>query len=205
MKMSEQINEIAAALSKAQGAFKIAELNCVNPHFKSKYADLASITDAIRKPLADNGLTYVHEVVSVNGGISCSVHLFHASGQWMQFEPLIMPVQKSTAHAVGGAITYAKRYTLSASLGVVADEDDDGNQAVADAPKSLPKPQSHTITPDQVRWVQEVIGNNEQLFKEVCQNYSVRNIAEIPASCWQDCCKRLQPVIEARAKAQVAQ
>jgi hypothetical protein len=130
MQTSEAINEIAGALSKAQGALKPAVKDAVNPHFKSKYADLASVVEAIRGHFAANGLAYVQEPVTTDKGVAVTTRLMHASGQWIQFDPLTVPCGKQDAHGVGSATTYARRYALSAVAGVAPD-DDDANGAVA--------------------------------------------------------------------------
>lgn len=134
MTTTEHINEIAAALSKAQGAMKPAVKDASNPAFKrgnkeSKYADLAANVEAAREPLAANGLSVVQEAVTVQGGVAVTTRLMHSSGQWIQFDPLTVPLAKQDAHGVGSAITYSRRYALGAALGIVA-EDDDGNAAV---------------------------------------------------------------------------
>jgi hypothetical protein len=129
---SEQINEIAAALSKAQGAMKPAVKDATNPHFRSKYADLAANVEAAREPMAANGLSAIQQPVTVDGGVAVTTRLLHSSGQWIEFEPLTVPFSKADAHGIGSATTYARRYALGAALGLVA-EDDDGNTAVAPA------------------------------------------------------------------------
>jgi hypothetical protein len=132
---SEQVNEIAAALSKAQGEMKPASKDATNPHFKSKYADLAANVEAARGPLAKHGLSVVQEATTAERGIAVATRLLHSSGQWIQFDPLTVPLAKADAHGVGSATTYARRYALGAALGLVA-EDDDGNAAVVAEPKA---------------------------------------------------------------------
>lgn len=138
MTTSEQINEIAAALSKAQGAMAPAIKDSTNPAFRSKYADLAANVEAARGPLASNGLSVVQEATlrSTEDGsqraVSVATRILHSSGQWIQFDPLSVPCAKADAHGVGSATTYARRYALGAVLGLVA-EDDDGNGAVQGA------------------------------------------------------------------------
>jgi hypothetical protein len=131
MKTSEQLNEIAGALAKAQAAMKNAPLNKVNPHFKSKYADLAGIRDAVTPSLSANGIAVVQGI----DGSTVLTRLMHSSGQWVESECAIPPLQDM--QKMGGAITYARRYSLSAICGIAADEDDDGN-SVAHAPVSRP-------------------------------------------------------------------
>ncbi len=131
MKTSEQINEIATALSKAQGHMKPAAKDALNPHFKSKFADFASVWEAIREPMTSNGLTVLQDVFTEEKGVSVLTRIIHTSGQWIEFGPLTIPVNKYDAHGVGSATSYAKRYALCAAIGVVGEEDDDGNKAAS--------------------------------------------------------------------------
>lgn len=131
MEMSEQINELAAALAKAQAAMKPAAKDSENPHFRSKYADLASIWEACRKPLTDNGLSIVQAPADAGDGVvSLRTLLLHSSGQWMA-TTVSARLTKNDAQGVGSALTYLRRYSLAGMVGVVADEDDDGNAASA--------------------------------------------------------------------------
>jgi len=136
---SETINELATALSKAQGAIGGAIKDSTNPFFKSKYADLKSVWCVIREPLSANGLSIVQFPESGENGVKLETILMHTSGQWLSnsFE---MPVMKKDAQAVGSAITYARRYALTAIMGVYQ-EDDDGNTATSKAP-AQPIPQN---------------------------------------------------------------
>lgn len=137
MRTSESTKEIAAALAKAQGAMKPARKDSQNPHFKSKYADLAAMVEACRPHLTANGIAAVQDAVLGDRGVEVTTRLLHSSGEWLEFGPLTVPVGKSDAHGVGSATTYAKRYALDAAVGIAADEDDDGNAAVA-AQKAAP-------------------------------------------------------------------
>lgn len=152
VKTSEQINELAAALSKAQGAMHAASKDSTNPHFKSKYADLASVWDVCRKPLTDNGLSVVQLPEATEHGLVIATRLMHASGQWMQADLLLNPT-KNDPQGVGSAITYGRRYGLCAMVGIVADEDDDGNGASMAArqqyePRPEPQRQSTSSATD---------------------------------------------------------
>lgn len=124
---SESIKELALALSKAQGQLEHAKKDVKNEFFKSKYADLASVMDAAKKPLSDNGLS-VTQIVDYNEeGMFLESTLMHSSGEWISGRYPIRPV-KSDPQSVGSAITYARRYAFSALTGIAAD-DDDGNAA----------------------------------------------------------------------------
>ena len=141
MNTSEQINEIAAALSKAQGEMKNAFLNKVNPHFKSKYADLACIRDAVTPALSKHGIAVVQgtEISGTQmGHLIVFTRLVHSSGQWVESE---FPVAIDKPQAMGSGITYGRRYTLSAITNIAADEDDDANAASDSKPVAMPSVQ----------------------------------------------------------------
>jgi len=146
--MSAAINELAAALSKAQSAMSAAVKDGTNPFFNnSRYASLASIWDAIRKPLADNGLAISQLTGGRNTGVEITTMLLHSSGQWLRSAIVIQPV-KADPQGIGSAITYGRRYALSAIVGAVADEDDDGNEASNSAtPRKAPAPQNSPRSP----------------------------------------------------------
>jgi hypothetical protein len=127
---SAQLGELFAAVAKAQGEIEGAKKDSTNPHFKSKYADLASARDAVQGPLSKNGLALIQWPRTVNNGVEIETWLGHASGQYMS-GTLCMPCSKMDAHGVGSAITYGRRYALMAVTGV-APEDDDGNAAGGD-------------------------------------------------------------------------
>lgn len=128
---SSEIDQIAPALITAQGAIGTVALNKTNPHFRSRYADLSAIREACRQPLADNGLAVIQSPATSEGKVVLTTMLLHKSGQWLRSSLNLKPERAETPQAIGSAITYARRYTMSALLGIVADEDDDGNAASA--------------------------------------------------------------------------
>lgn len=147
MNKSESIKELAAALAKAQPLIKGAVKDSVNPFFKSKYADLSSVVEAIREPLAKNGLSYVQlNQPSETNQVCVETVLIHTSGEWIS-GVISLPVTKADAQGHGSAITYARRYGLSAIVGLTA-EDDDGNVASGKNGKTeLAKPQQKKEAP----------------------------------------------------------
>jgi len=139
---SAEIGELAKALAAAQGEMTAASKDATNPHFKSRYATLASVWDAIRGPLSRNGLSVsqVLETPDASAGVIVRTILLHISGQWIASR-YVMPVpDKLTPQAVGSAITYARRYALSAIVGIAPDDDDDGNAASVTPAKQAPPP-----------------------------------------------------------------
>lgn len=120
--------KIYAALAKAQGKMKNAPLNKVNPHFRSKYADLAAIRDATVPVLAEFGLSLTQFTRVAGDTLVLVTQLSHEGGEFLQGEyPL--PVQVDQPQKMGSALTYARRYGWSAMCGIAADEDDDANAA----------------------------------------------------------------------------
>jgi hypothetical protein len=125
---SESLKELASALAKAQAKMRPAAFDSTNPHFRSKYASLTAVWDSIREPLALNGLAVTQTFIQGEAGLTLRTTLLHQSGEWMSSDYPINPL-KNDPQGFGSAITYARRYTLSALTGVVSDEDDDGNEA----------------------------------------------------------------------------
>lgn len=135
MDKSESLNMLAGALAKAQGQIKGALKDSANPFFKSKYADLSSVVEAIRLPLSTNGLSYVQIAHDAETAAKIETLILHSSGEWLSCGAVSVPVSKADAQGFGSAMTYARRYSLSAAFGV-APEDDDGNAAAKYPPKA---------------------------------------------------------------------
>jgi len=136
---SQTIAKLATALAKAQSEIKAAKKDTTNLFFKSKYADFSSIIDVIKKPLADNNLAYTQLIID-DGNTLVTMLIHGESGESLfSYFPLIC--EKKTSQAIGSAITYAKRYALSAMVGVACDDDDDGNEAARPHLGSYAKPQ----------------------------------------------------------------
>jgi hypothetical protein len=131
LRRSPTIGKLAAALAKAQGEYGVAMKDTSNPFFKSKYADLASIINATRKALSDNGIAVCQPCQTDNAAkmVVVTTLLVHSSGEWMEAD-LKIPTAKWDAQTLGSASTYGRRYGLQGFL-TVAGEDDDGNAATA--------------------------------------------------------------------------
>ena len=131
MATSQSIKEISTALSKAQGELDHAKKDMTNNFYESKYADLASVIDAAKKQLSDNGLSVTQIVDYDESGTFLETILMHSSGEWISGKYPIRPL-KADPQSVGSALTYARRYAFSAITGIAAD-DDDANAASAGA------------------------------------------------------------------------
>lgn len=148
MGRSTTIGELAAALAKAQGQMENAKKGSFNPFFRSKYADLAAVWDACRGPLSENGLSVVQHVEMKNENhIMVETILMHSSNEWVSSE-LVVPVMpmivekgqpsQITPQAIGSATAYARRYALSAIVGI-AQDDDDGGAGSGKPPAAAPQ------------------------------------------------------------------
>lgn len=173
MQHSDSLASLAAALSKAQAELKPAVKDKTNPHLKSKYADLGSVWDACREALAQNGLSVVQlPVTDEPGYIALETMLLHASGEYISARARTR-LQKDDAQGVGSGLTYLRRYSLSAALGIVADEDDDGHAASQPArQQQAPRAQAQQARPAAVQATQAadhgaVVAINRKLEEEL--------------------------------------
>jgi septal ring-binding cell division protein DamX len=149
VRMSPTIGKLAEALVKAQAEMEGAAKDATNPHYRSKYADLASIRDASR-PTAKYGIAILQPTRAEGPHVTVTTMLIHTSGEWIS-EELTLTAGQNTPQAVGSAITYGRRYGLAAMVGI-APEDDDGEAAeprnatalVTPAPKPPAKPAKPT-------------------------------------------------------------
>jgi hypothetical protein len=132
MEKSEPIIELSKALAKFQAEVKAVPKNGLNPYFKSKYATLEDVITTIKEPLSKNGLSFSQFPTGDN---ELSTILMHESGQYLKATCKINP-KDNTPQGVGSAITYMRRYAISAILGLATDEDDDGNAASKEDPKN---------------------------------------------------------------------
>ena len=126
---------IATALVKAQKAFGPALKTATNPHFKSRYADLAACVEAVIGGLNDNGIALIQKCYDCADGVMVETMFVHESGEMLECGILHVPAAKHDPQGYGSALTYARRYSLMAACGI-APEDDDGNAGSKPAPKA---------------------------------------------------------------------
>lgn len=140
----EKMDKIAAALVKAQKGFAPALKTSTNPHFKSKYADLAACVEAVIDSLNNQGVYLLQKQHPVEGGVGIETVFIHESGETMSSGILEVPAAKQDPQGYGSALTYARRYSLMAACGI-APEDDDAN-AAANTTKGHKKGNERTAT-----------------------------------------------------------
>ena len=132
MKTSSEITKIAPALLAAQRVITHAVKAAKNDHFKSRYADLSAVLEAVKEPLNAQGIIILQPASSDATGVMVETILLHESGEFIS-ETLYIPVDTASAQKFGSAQSYARRYGLQSIIGLPA-KDDDGNKASEDAP-----------------------------------------------------------------------
>jgi len=155
---SPSVSELAKALAAAQGEFAPVEKNSDNPFFKSRYADLAAVVKAASPITARHGLAVTQiPGTSADGRTTLRTTLMHESGEWVT-SVMTLYLAKPDPQSQGSALTYARRYAYAAILGIVTEEDDDGNAATAHAnreegrapapPRPAPRPTPRSAPPE---------------------------------------------------------
>lgn len=136
------MKSIAAAFVRAKKEFSPAIKNSSNPHFKSRYADLAACIEAVDDAFLNNGIVMYQETFDDQAGVTVETVLLHESGEMLRCGKLHVPAPKNDPQGYGSALSYARRYSLMAACGI-APEDDDGNAASktpAKAAQPAPRP-----------------------------------------------------------------
>jgi hypothetical protein len=139
MKTSDNVDKIFPAFVAFQAEMPPVPKDSINPHFRNKYASLGAITEATRPVLAKHGLAYTQGMAIVDGVQVMFTRIIHQSGQWMEDGGYALNPSKNDPQGMGSAVTYARRYTIGSTLGIITEDDDDGNRASEPAPvKKLP-------------------------------------------------------------------
>ena len=155
MQKSESIANLAQALALFQGEVTNPKETAENPFYKSSYSPLSEVINTIRPILSKHGLSVLQSPSGDGEHIIVTTLLMHLSGEWIEGEPLVLKADKITAQGAGSAISYGRRYSLSAILGISSEDDDDGNnssgnngQGKAETPKpTQQKPVEQKPTP----------------------------------------------------------
>lgn len=153
MRHSESQAEIGPALVGALADLTNPERTAINPFFKSKYAPLHATLDLVRAALAPKKLAVIQSAETHDGLIGVVTRIVHVSGEWLESEPLLLRPAKDDPQGGGSAVTYARRYSLEAMLGICGEVDDDGNAASKgkdgkkDKPASRPAPKPSASAP----------------------------------------------------------
>lgn len=182
MNKSDSITELAKALAKFQGEVKNPSNTATNPYFKSKYAPLNDVLNLVRPLLSKNGLSVVQAPSGDGENIVVTTTLIHESGEWIESSPLVLKADKATAQGAGSAITYARRYALSAVLGISSEDDDDGNHAESKEPKESNKQDKANLTDSQIKRLYTIAnkaGYNSDTVKTHVKNRFNKEVKEL--------------------------
>lgn len=160
MLKSESLTNLAEALSKFRAEVENPKNTSINPQFKSKYAPLDVVINTVRPVMSKHGLSFVQSTGSEGENIIIKTLLMHESGEWIESDPLTLPayqlksggIKEFNAQGAGSAITYGRRYSLSAILGISSEDDDDANgQSVG-----------HVSPPQQIASIKDKLAGKSQ-------------------------------------------
>ena len=198
MLKSESIAALAKAIALSQLHVENALKSSTNPHFKSKYADLAEILNTVRPVFSANGIAIVQTPTFESGVASVETMLCHESGEFIS-SVCSSPVSKQDAQGIGSAITYLRRYSLAAMCGI-AQEDDDGQHAVQDPQTQRQAPSRKLSNAEREMGVADMKGaSDEAALKQVWADYHAmaKNIGD-RESCefFTDCAKECKAAFQ---------
>lgn len=169
----------AEAFLKLQSAIKPAIKDATNPAFKSRYADLGAVWEAIKTPLQDAGFSIIQSPNFDGDQMWLETIIMHVNGDKITGRYPIKPV-KADPQGVGSAITYARRYSISAMLGVIADDDDDGN-AASNGNGKAPAP-TGKISAGQLQQLTDLLIRVDADVPKFCQHFKVEAVPDLPAA-----------------------
>ena len=196
----QELDKLFEALAKAQLEMEVAKTDSVNPFFKSRYADLASVVRASRPFLAKNGLCIIQRTLThENGEVFLYTRLCHSSGQWIESNMAVKP-PKADIQTLGSYLTYLRRYMYAAVTGVVAgDEDDDGEIAMGEPRKGQdPSPENAKISKAQLQVISNELSSSPQLLEGLLKGYEIKKISDLRTKHYTKCIERIREIKRAK-------
>src|SRR5690554_57796 len=193
MQKSESIKNLAIALSKFQSEVENPKNTADNPFYHSKYAPLQDVLNTVRPLLSKHGLSIIQSPSGDGQSISITTMLLHESGEWIEFDPLVLKAEKITPQKTGSAITYGRRYALSAVLGISSEDDDDGNSLEKTQQNSGQKKQ---LTEKQVKRLYAIANSagfsTADVKKVLMKDYNKTQATDLTKEEYDEICERLQ-------------
>ena len=174
--------ELYKALAKARTEFTKVKFDSVNPHFKNKFASLASMHDATIEALSDNGLMIAQLPTDLDGRFALKTVLAHVSGASIE-TTLPMPPTKNDPQGIGSAMTYARRYSYAAILNIVGEPDDDGE---------LASREPETITKSEADSLAKLIDSSDTDTSKVLNFYNIKTLDKLPKEKYKKVLKRFE-------------
>jgi hypothetical protein len=194
---SESLKELASAFAKAQAEIEGATADKQNPHFRSRYADLGNVVDAIKPAITKHGLSFVQVSHNDESAACIETIILHSSGEWLSCGCVSVPVSKHDAQGYGSALTYARRYSLAAAFGV-APEDDDGNAAAKNAPPKH-EPSFAPLSEQQVVEIAALADEVGVSLDKILAFCKARTFGEVPATAYHRIINKLEQSRKAAA------
>ena len=181
---SESIENLSKAMSEFQKNLKQPLKDANNPFFKSKYVPLENVVEAITEAAGPLGISFMQYASGDdNGNIEVGTIILHQSGEYIEFPSVRMKPEKQTPQAYGSAITYAKRYALSAVFGITSDKDDDGNEASGNGRKKK-GPQISAEKQSKCDYIQQLAESTSERFEKFKEMQS--KVQGAPTEEWSD-------------------
>jgi len=182
---SNELGKLFEALAKSQLEMGVAKTDKVNPFFKSKYADLASVVRSSRPSLSKHGLSVIQRTDSqLKGDLLMYTRLCHSSGQWIESSISINPV-KSDVQSLGSYLTYVKRYMYSAITGTVSsDEDDDGEIAMKNSRQIKI---STKISDRELKTLSDMLSDRMDIVEKVMKQFNITKFFSLDADRFNEC------------------
>lgn len=213
MYYSEKIDELVKALTIAKLSFPKIVCDRINPYFKSTYASLIAVQNAITEPLAKNGLvilqpTWIEPDLSTDK-IIIKTRLAHISGQWVESRARLM-LAKNDVQAYGSALSYYKRYQITSLLSLGTDIDDDGEEAMSDIRNDriagtketfqAPKPNTPTLSQNQTEELERILQGEKGVLAQLLNAWNVNGLKDLPADKFEYLKGRIRINVEAARK-----
>ena len=206
MEKCESIKEIATALAKFQGEVKntsnsktVIVKTKTGATYTYKYSPLDEVLGMVRPLLSTNGLSMVQSPSNDNGTITLTTVFMHNSGEWLEFPPLQLKAEANTPQGIGSAITYARRYVLSAVLGISSEDDNDANvndHSITTGESKQSTPPKGTLSEGQIKRLY-AIGNSRDvdraaIDKSVVTQYKKNDAKDLTKAEYDELCSRLE-------------
>lgn len=192
IRTSETIINLSKALVETQKELKQPLKDAKNPFFKSEYVPLENVAEAITESATKHGLAFSqYATTTETGNVSVGTIVFHESGEFIEFPPLILKPENTKPQSIGSAITYAKRYSLSAVFGITSDKDDDGDKANGNGEPQKQQqkrnqkqaqndePDVHAIVEKYVQQLAVLGVKRADVVEYVCNKHNVGNMFDI--------------------------
>lgn len=192
IKKSETIIKLSKSLVETQKELKQPLKDAKNPFFKSEYVPLENVAEAITQTATKYGLAFSqYATTTESGNVSVGTIVFHESGEYIEYPPLILKPENTKPQSIGSAITYAKRYALSAIFGITSDKDDDGNKANGNGEPQKQQqkrnqkqaqndePDVHAIVEKYVQQLAVLGVKRADVVEYVCNKHNVGNMFDI--------------------------